>query len=144
MGLVALALLLQLALGVYNPLRYIPTSVMLMQGEVLIAQLQPFNGPVLVMIHPYYAWRAGHPASAQVASLWHLHHWLGRPWPDDLVQRLEHRYYLAIISDESLFETEPSIYHLLRTNYPLTETLSAPMTLTGLSVQPKMLYLPAP
>lgn len=144
MGLVALALLLQLALGVYNPLRYIPTSVMLMQGEVLIAQLQPFNGPVLVMIHPYYAWRAGHPASAQVASLWHLHHWLGRPWPDDLVQRLGHRYYLAIISDESLFETEPSIYHLLRTNYPLTETLSAPMTLTGLSVQPKMLYLPAP
>lgn len=143
-GLVSLVLLLQLALGVYNPLRYIPTAAMRAQGEALIVQLQQFNGPVLVMIHPYYAWRSGHAASAQVASLWHLHHWLGWPWPNDLVQRLEHTYYSAIISDESLFETDPAIYRLLLTHYVRTESITAPMTLTGLRVQPTTLYRPSP
>ncbi len=140
----SLALLLQLAFGVYNPLRYIPTPATRAQGDALIAQLQKIDGPVLVMLEPYYAWRAGHAPSAQVASLWHLHHWLNEPWPNDLLTRLETRYYSAIISAESLFETGPEIYPLLITNYPITQTLTTPSTLTGLPIRPQTLYLPQP
>jgi hypothetical protein len=140
--LAPLALLLQLALAVYNPLRYIPTPTMLEQGNALIKQIHSINGPVLVMIQPYYAWRAGHTPSAQVASLWHLQHWLGLPWPADLVHRLQNRYYAAIISDESLFETNSPIHPLLITNYPHTQTLTAPTTFVGLPVRPTTLYLP--
>jgi hypothetical protein len=144
MGLASLALLLQLALGVYNPLRYLPTPAMREQGHTLVAQLQKIDGPVLAMIQPYYAWRAGKAPSAQVASLWHLHQWLNLPWPADVVERIESHYYSAIVSDETLFETDPSLHQLLMTNYPFTQTLIAPPTLTGVMVRPTTLYLPRP
>lgn len=143
-GLASLALLLQLALGVYNPVRYIPTPTMRAQGDALITRLQNLDGPVLVMVEPYYTWRAGHAPSAQVASLWHLHHWLNEPWPTDLVTRLETRYYSAVISAESFFETDSPLHPLLLTHYPITQTLVAPSTLSGLPIQLQILYRLSP
>lgn len=140
----AVLLLIQFIIGIYNPLRYIPTPLMREQGNALIAQLQNIDGPVLVMLEPYYAWRAGHAPSAQIASLWHLHHWLHQPWPTDLLTRLETRYYSAVLSAETFFETDSPIHQSLLTNYPFTQTLTAPSTLTGLPIQTQTLYLPQP
>jgi hypothetical protein len=134
--------LIQFALGVYNPLRYIPTRAMRGSGDRLIAQIREIDGPVLVMMHPYYAWLAGKEPSAQIAELWYLRVWSNVPLPDDFVARIEGRYYTAIISSESMFETDAEIRGLIEQYYARAGTIDGPPTLTGMVVQPSLLYVP--
>jgi hypothetical protein len=143
--LVSTLILAQFGLGVYNPLRYIPTPAMRHSGDRLIARIASVQGEVLVLMHPYYAWLAGKKPSTQLASLWHARERGKLPLPVDLVDRLKGHYYAAIISDQSLFETEPAWQQLLDRYYQPVETLrpdEAPPTNTGLIVRPTVIYVP--
>jgi 4-amino-4-deoxy-L-arabinose transferase-like glycosyltransferase len=144
-GLISLLVLAQFGLGVYNPLRYIPTPAMRHSGDRLIAEIAAIDGEVLVSMHPYYAWLAGKTPSAQLAALWHARERGSLPLPPDVVARIERRYYAAIISDESLFESEPAWQELLNRYYVPRKSLPpglAPPTSTGLVVRPKVVYAP--
>lgn len=142
---IALAILVQFALGAYNPLRYLPTAGMRASGGQLIERIRANEGPVFVMMHPYYALLAGKETSTQIATLWYVRDRGALPFPDDFVNRLQSKYYTEIISDESDFETEPALRALLDSNYQMTETLTqadAPATDTGVVVRPMSVYRP--
>jgi len=143
--LVAALVLVQLALGAYYPPRYIPSAAMRASGDRLIQRLAAIDGPVLVMMHPYYALRAGKEPATQIAALWYVRERGQRPLPDDFASRIENRYYSAIVSDESLFETEPALQRLIRAHYYPAQTLGledAPTAPTGMAVTPQIIYLP--
>jgi hypothetical protein len=83
----------------------------------------------------------------QIIHLWYFHQYRGWPWPEDFAARLRGRYYAAVISDESIFEGEPSLKALLEANYTAAEVLApeeAPRTLSGLVVRPQIIYRPRP
>jgi hypothetical protein len=144
-GLLTLGILAQFALGVYNPLRYIPSPAMRQSGDRLIAKIRAIDGEVLVMMHPYYAWLAGKAPSAHAGRLWYVHQLGRRPLPPDFVVRVQSHYYAAIISDNSLFETESDLQQLLGAYYGPAEILQpdqAPATLTGIVIRPEVLYAP--
>jgi hypothetical protein len=143
--IVASLIILQFALGVYNPFRFIPSAAMRQSGEALIARIAAIDGEVWVMQHPYYALLAGKQPSAQIAIVWHSRERGVLPLPDDLVRRIQTRYYAAIISDESLFEIDPPLAELIAANYVRSEELAAtesPPTLTGMAVRPRVVYVP--
>ncbi len=144
-AIIMLALIAQFALGIYNPIRYLPSSSARASGDHFIARLAQINGEVLVLMHPYYALLAGKQPSAQVAALWYAR-WRGRdPLPPDFVQRIQRHAYAQIISDETIFDTEPALLELLNTYYIPSTTLSAadaPSTLNGSPMQPTTIYVP--
>ena len=128
--------------------RYMPTAAMREAGDRFIADLSATPGEVLVMMHPYYALKAGKQPAAQIQALWHAR-WRGRePLPADLVARIQNREYTAIISDESpYFETEPTLVALIEANYVRQRSLApgdVPATLNGLIVRPQVVYVPKP
>lgn len=121
--IVSILILIQFALNIYNPLRYIPDEAMYASNERLIARIASLDGEVLVMQHPFYAFQAGKEPSAQIAAMWHAR-WRGQAaLPIDFVARIEDRAYAAIISDESLFETEAVLVALINANYVRHEEL---------------------
>lgn len=143
--LIPLLILIQFGLGVYNPLRYLPTPIMHESGDRLITKIASIQGEVLVLMHPYYTWLAGKEPSVQLAALWHARERGQLPIPQDMVDRLKRHYYAVIVSDQSLFETEPAWQQLLETYYRPAETLTtadAPPTNTGLIVRPTVIYVP--
>jgi hypothetical protein len=140
-AVIAIAILIQFALGVYNPFRYIPTAAMRERGDRLVAQIAAIDGPVLVMMHPYYAWLAGKAPSAQVAELWYLLEWSGVPLPEDFVARIRRQHYAAIVSSESLFETDPRIRSLIESSYIRDGDADGPPTLAGMVVRPSAWYV---
>ncbi|HEY9528041.1 MAG TPA: hypothetical protein VIR02_13190 [Anaerolineales bacterium] len=138
-------ILVQFVLGRYEPKRFMPTSSMRKSGDRLLQQIGSVEGPVLVMMHPYYTVLAGKEPSSQIATLWYVRHRGELPLPNDFVERIQDHYYAAIISDESVFETKPDLQQLITTYYIPTETLTsgqAPPTITGVVVRPKLIYLP--
>jgi hypothetical protein len=139
------AILAQLALGAYNPFRYIPTPAMRAQGEALIAHLHTEPGPVLVLMHPYYAVLAGKEPATQIIHLWYFYTFQGLELPEDLASRIRNQYYVAIYSDESLFETEPAFAEFFRAYYPKVEPVpesAAPTTLSGWPTRPTLILRP--
>ncbi len=140
---IAIGVLIQFALGAYNPLRYIPTSEMRQAGDRLIQHIASIDGEVYVAMHPYYAWLAGKQPAAQLATIWYGREHGQLPLPDDFVARLRDRYYAAIISDESFFEVDPPVQQLIMQYYRPLEQLDvseAPATLTGVVVRPQLIY----
>lgn len=138
-------ILLQFWMGRYDPKRFIPTSTMRNSGDRLLQQISSVEGPVLVMMHPYYTLLAGKEPSSQIATIWYVRHRGELQIPEDFVVRIQDHYYSAIISDESFFETQPDLHQLLTTYYIPAKTLSsaqAPPTITGVVVRPKLIYLP--
>jgi hypothetical protein len=80
-----------------------------------------------------------------LATLWYVRHRGELPLPDDFASRLTGHYYTAIISDESVFETDPALHDLLLKTYAPAETLAAdqaPATNTGVVVRPQIVYRP--
>ncbi len=144
-GLIAAAIVIQFAIGHYNPLRQFPGPDLRQSGDRLIERLASFDGEVLVMMHPYYALLAGKQPSAQIATMWHARERGQLPLPADFAQRIQDRHYAAIVSDETLFETDPALIELLETYYARSEKLTefdAPQVLTGMFAQPKVVYVP--
>jgi hypothetical protein len=143
---IAALILLQFALGAYSPLPYIlPNSAMRESGDRLIQRIASFNGPVLVMMHPYYTLLAGKEPSTQIATLWYVRDRGALPLTNDFVERIKSKYYSAIISDESFFEIQPDLHALITTYYFPAQTLGisqAPFTNTGVVVRPSVIYLP--
>lgn len=143
-GLVALVLV-QFVLGAYNPFRYAPTGEMQKAGDNLVARIAARDGEVLVMMHPYYALRAGKAPSAQALTLWYMLARGNLPLPPDLVRRFETKYYATIISDETDFENDSAFRRLLDAFYIKTETLpdsASPRTITGVVSRPISVYEP--
>ena len=143
--IVVILILVQFVMGRYDPKHFIPTSSMRKSGDRLLQEIGSVNGPVLVMMHPYYALMAGKEPSSQIATIWYVRHRGELPLPNDFVLRIQGHYYSAIISDESFFETQPDLHQLLTTHYAPTKVLSsggAPPTITGVVVRPKLIYLP--
>jgi 4-amino-4-deoxy-L-arabinose transferase-like glycosyltransferase len=144
-GLITVLILGQFALGIYNPGRYVPIAAMRRSGDRFIEKIAAEDGQVLVLMHPFYAWLAGKAPSAQIAAMWHARERGTLPLPPDFAARLENQYYAVIISDNSLFETEPELQRLLDAYYLPAEFLSpveAPATSTGMIVRPEILYRP--
>jgi hypothetical protein len=138
-------ILVQFTLGVYNPFRFIPSAEMRASGDRLIERIASADGEVFVMMHPYYALLAGKQPSTQIAILWHGRERGALPLPVDLVSRIQARYYAAILSDETLFETDPPLLELIEANYVRGETLDAsdaPPTTTGMFSQTRVVYVP--
>ena len=138
-------ILVQFVMGRYDPKRFTPTFGMRASGDHLLQQIASVEGPVLVMMHPYYALMAGKQPSTQMATIWYVRHRGELPLPSDFVSKIQNHYYAAIISDESFFETQPDLHQLLTTYYIPAQTLSvrqAPPTITGVVVRPKLIYLP--
>ncbi len=145
--LLAGALLLQFGLGMYNPLRYMPTRAMRQAGDDLVARIAAEPGPVLVMMHPYYALLAGKEPSTQIATLWYVRDRGVLPVPADFEARIETHYYSAIITDQSDFEVEPAVHGLLTSYYVQAfafEPGQAPATMVGVVVRPELIYRPRP
>jgi 4-amino-4-deoxy-L-arabinose transferase-like glycosyltransferase len=144
--LVAAFILAQFRLGAYSPLPYIlPTPAMRQSGDRLIQRIASFNGPVFVMMHPYYTLLAGKEPSTQIATLWYVRYRGALPLTNDIINRIKNKYYTAIISDESFFETQPDLHALITTYYFPAQTLDiseAPFTNTGVVVRPDIVYLP--
>jgi len=141
------AILAQFGLGVYNPLRYMPTARMSSAGDSLVARIAAVPGPVLVMMHPYYALLAGKETSTQIATLWYVRDRGEEPVPPDMEARIETHYYAAIITDQSDFEFEPDLHGLLNSYYVQAAALGpadAPPTLVGVVVVPELVYRPRP
>ena len=114
-------------------------------GDRLIQHVANMQGPVLVLMHPYYALLAGKEPAVDLQMLWHARLRGEQPLPDDFVNRIESHYYSAIISDESFFEVQPDLHKLITTYYTQSETLTpsqVPSTITGVVVRPKVIYLP--
>jgi hypothetical protein len=114
-------------------------------GNRLIEKIAGYDGEVLVLMHPYYAWLADKTPSAQLAAMWHARDRGNLPLPPDFVSRIKQHYYTVIISDNSAFETEPALQKLLNVYYQATKTLGpddAPPTITGVIVQPMIVYTP--
>ncbi|HXQ32447.1 MAG TPA: hypothetical protein VN843_00360 [Anaerolineales bacterium] len=114
-------------------------------GDRLIQEIAASDGPVLVLMHPYYELLAGKKPSTQIATLWYVRHRGELPFPDDFVNRIQSHYYSVIISDESSFETQPDFQRLISTYYTEDEMLNpsqAPTTMTGVIVHPKAIYHP--
>jgi hypothetical protein len=127
------------------PFGFIPASSMKSAGDRLIRHVASVQGPVLVLMHPYYALLAGKEPAVDIQMLWHARLRGEQPLPDDFVNRIESHYYSAIISDESVFESQPDLHELITTYYVQTETLNlsnAPPTMTGVVVRPKVIYRP--
>jgi len=141
-AIVTAVVLIQFALGAYNPLRYIPTTQMRESGDRLSERIRSIDGEVLVMMHPYYAWLADKGPSAQIAEIWYLHAWSGVPLPQDFVDRIRERYYAVIVSSESMFETDPEIQGLIEQYYVRAEMIDGPPTMTGMVVRPSVIYVP--
>jgi hypothetical protein len=137
---------IQFALGAYNPLRYIPTSAMRESGDRLVKRIAETKGEVLVMMHPYYALLAGKQPSAQIAALWYGRARGTAPLPDDFVKRIQNRYYSMIVSDESLFELEDAeLQNLLNSYYVKTMIINeseSPPAPVGMLVRPSAVYEP--
>jgi hypothetical protein len=77
--------------------------------------------------------------------MWHARQRGALPMPEDFVERIENQHYRVIISNNSLFETEPALKQLLHTYYVPTEFLGqdeAPPTSTGMIVRPELVYRP--
>ena len=143
--LIAALALGQFALGAYLPAVHIPTAAMRRSGDELIHQIASVDGPVLVMMHPYYAMLAGKEPSTQIATLWYVRHRGELPLPPDFVDRIKTQYYSEIISDGSSFETDTALQTLLTTYYVPAQSLrydQAPPTNTGVVVRPSLVYLP--
>jgi hypothetical protein len=143
--IIVILILVQFAIGRYDPKHYIPTLEMKKSGDHLIQQIVSVEGPVYVMMHPYYTLMAGKEPSTQIATLWYVRHRGELPLPNDFINRIQNHYYSVIISDESFFETQPDLHQLIKSYYIQTDTLNtkeAPRTLTGVAVRPKLIYLP--
>ena len=144
--LIAALILIQFALGAYSPVPYIlPTRAMRQSGDRLIQRIASINGPVFVMMHPYYTLLAGKDPSTQIATLWYVRDRGALPLTNDIVERIKSKYYSAIISDESFFEIQPDLHALITANYFPAQTLDisqAPFTNTGVVVRPSLVYLP--
>ena len=139
------AIVLQFGLGVYNPARYIPNRAMSQAGDALIQRIAAAPGPVLVMMHPYYAQLAGKTPATQIATLWYVRDRGALPLPVDFVSRINSHFYTEIIADQSVFETEPDLQALINANYEQAATLDpsqAPATTTGVVVRPQVVYRP--
>ena len=148
---IASLVLLQFAMGVYNPLRYIPTQDMRATGDQFIETIATTEGEVLVLMHPYYAVLAGKAPSAQIAAMWHARQRGVLPLPPDFEARLKNRHYNLIVSDDSIFERDAAFQALLNKHYSIDATASsriyddlAPPTNTGMVVQPHIIYRPKP
>lgn len=142
---ISVLIIIQFVIGGYNPLHHLPTPEMRQSGNRLIEQIADYDGEVLVLMHPYYAWLAGKTPSAQLAAMWHARERGQLPLPPDFVSRIRQHYYAAVISDNSMFETEPVFQQLLNTYYQAVATLTpadAPPTATGMIVQPALVYIP--
>jgi hypothetical protein len=151
-----LALLLQAGLTLVNPIyaltgyqrhdRFWPVAADRAAGERFVQRLAASDGPVWVMMHPWYAMLAGQEASVQVLPLWHARRRGQDPLPPDLVQRIASQYYAAIVSDESAyFESDPVLLALIEAYYQPVERLAAedaPATLNGFLVRPQVVYVP--
>jgi hypothetical protein len=127
------------------PSGFIPSSAMKREGDRLIQRIAGLHGPVLVLMHPYYAFLAGKAPAVDIQMLWHARLRGEEPLPGDFVSRIRNHYYSAIISDESTFETQPDVLKLIATYYVPAETLNpaeAPPTLNGVVVRPKLIYRP--
>jgi hypothetical protein len=127
------------------PFGFIPTSAMKKEGDRLIQHIASLHGPVLVLMHPYYAFLAGKKPAVDIQMLWHARLRGEEPLPDDFVSRIRNHYYSAIISDESTFETQPDVLKLITTYYVPAENLNpaeSPPTLNGVVVRPKVIYRP--
>jgi Dolichyl-phosphate-mannose-protein mannosyltransferase len=127
------------------PLGFIPTSSMRSAGDQFIQRIANVNGPVLVLMHPYYALLAGKEPAVDIQMLWHARLRGKEPLPDDFVNQIQNHYYAVIISDESSFETEKDISELIAKYYIKAELLNisqAPVTNTGVVVRPKTIYIP--
>jgi hypothetical protein len=138
-------ILMQFALVRYSPDSHIPTLVLRQSGDRLVQRIGSTQGPVLVMMHPYYALLAGKVPSPQIATMWYVRHRGDLPIPIDFANRIKNHYYSEIISDESFFETQPDLHALITQNYYQAELLEpgqSPATDTGVNVQPKIIYLP--
>jgi dolichyl-phosphate-mannose-protein mannosyltransferase len=128
-----------------NPIGFIPTSSMKSAGDQLIQRLASTQGPVLVMMHPYYALLAGKETAVDIQMLWHARLRGEEPLPDDFVSKIQNHYYSTIVSDESTFETQADIHQLITTYYLEATVLTpsqAPLTNTGVVVRPKIIYVP--
>ncbi len=146
------AVLLQLALTIVNPIphkppRYLPTPEMRAAGAQFTELITAVEGPVLIMMHPSYALRAGKEPGVHIQSLWHARQRGQQPLPPDFVERLRSGYYVWIISDESdFFEKDPALLTLLEVYYQPSRRLAdneSPPTLSGPIVRPLQLYVPA-
>ena len=127
------------------PLGFIPTSSMKSAGDRLIERIVSVDGPVLVLMHPYYALLAGKEPGVDIQMLWHARLRGKEPLPDDFVNRIQNHYYSVIISDESSFETEKDISELISKYYIKAELINisqSPVTNTGVVVRPKTIYIP--
>ena len=154
--LLGTALMLQLGLTFFNPvraltsatlpLRLTPTAAMRQAGDRLVARLAAVDGDVLVPQLPFYVVLAAKTPSVQISALWHARHRGRDPLPADLAARLQSRQYALIVSDDSdYFETDPAWMALLTTYYRpagMLDSTEAPPTLSGVVVRPRTLYVP--
>jgi len=143
------ALLVQLFILLYNPVRQVPSREEVEEGGRLIELLAGSAGPVLIPEHPWYAVLAGKRPSYHSMALEDLRHKQKGMWPEDLRARLRDGYYSTVViswdpARRSLGNYPPE----LRKYYQRVSTLRfrgrAMGSYVGTWARPTFVYRPRP
>lgn len=130
----------QLVHGLYRPKGHIPDDTDRKRGANLIAQLRRIDGPVMMPYHPYYPVLAGKPAGYAQMGINDVTR-AGHAFPQDLIRRVAHRHYGAIVLDNPPRGRYDFIFdeYKLERYLPWTEV---PRVVTGYPVRPTYLFVP--
>ena len=153
---------LQFVLFSYAPLQQIPSTADREAGDYFMEKMGQFEGEISIIFHPYYPVILGKRPSFHADELF-AYYVRGRRDPDkaelpkDLIERIEGRYYDAIVLDydradmgqvsgTDLIEVG-KLRRLIDEHYSLTERLFDEKdprfwTPAGWQVRPDFLYLP--
>lgn len=99
-------LALQLCLQLYDPRQDIPSPGSTQKGKEFIDTVTHMNGEVYIPYHAYYAVMSGKQMTFNSGAFWGYQILSSQGYkPDDLIEKISHQYFTAIIIDDTSYYT---------------------------------------
>jgi hypothetical protein len=106
---VMLLLCVHLATQLYSPQKWIPTPESSVKGNEIIQRIKQAQGPVLVDLHPFYAWLAGKQPYQNGGCLWAFNLGKRKYAAEDLLEKIRNRFFSLIVIDDGSFGQIPAL-----------------------------------
>jgi hypothetical protein len=162
---VYILLALQLVLQIYNPKNQVPSSESVSKGNEFIALVKNMPGQVFIPYHSMYGVMAGKKMFINSGAYWGYLVTSGKPLKiTDLIEKINHKYFSAIILDDKsyytllgqnfefdivamLFSSEEYLSKAIKANYKLQSRIpyrsdSEFRNLAGFMTRPELIYVP--
>ena len=135
-------ILLQLAIGGWDPSSYIPTEKDIQKGDNLIAELKQIESPILAPFSPWYAYKAGHSATFHLIALWDINHKEGvlQSYVKNIRKDILEMRWSAILVANEKFDFGRKKYYPTRKK--LRASQIAPKPKIGWQAHSKILFFP--